>query len=157
MKFLYKGMKKVFFFLRVWNHFWGYEKVSFGYEENPIFAKKYFHTLGYENIGCFSLMLRGRRVSLETRIGTPKLRWLWFFRLCHMSSVRSTSDGRGPVTHKRVPDREEQGKPIKDARRGRCPPPWSRFLAPVDDTVTADNLYWILNTTGPSHTESVPY
>jgi hypothetical protein len=26
------------------------------YEENPIFAKKYFHTLGYENIGCFSLM-----------------------------------------------------------------------------------------------------
>ena len=28
---------------------------------------------------------------------------------CHTSSVRSTSDGRGPVTRKRVPDREEQG------------------------------------------------
>ena len=26
--------------------------------------------------------------------------------LCHMSSARSTSDGRGPVTRKRVPDRE---------------------------------------------------
>ena len=39
---------------------------------------------------------------------------------CHMSSVRSTSDGRGPVTRKRVPDREEPGKPRKDARRGRC-------------------------------------
>jgi len=37
-----------------------------------------------------------------------------------MSSVRSTSDGRGPVTRKRVPDREEPGKPRKDARRGRC-------------------------------------
>jgi len=42
--------------------------------------------------------------------------------LCHMSSARSTSDGRGPVTRKRVPDREEQGKPRKDARRGRCHP-----------------------------------
>ena len=30
-------------------------------------------------------------------------------RFCHMSSVRSTSDGRGPVTRKRVPDREERG------------------------------------------------
>ena len=40
--------------------------------------------------------------------------------LCHMSSARSTSDGRGPVTRKRVPDREEQGKPGNDARRGRC-------------------------------------
>jgi hypothetical protein len=38
---------------------------------------------------------------------------------CHMSSVRSTSDGRGPVTRKRVPDREEPGKPRKDTRRGR--------------------------------------
>ena len=56
MKLLYKGMKKVFIFLRVWNNFRGYEKVPFGYEKNPIFAKKYFHTLGYENIGCFSLM-----------------------------------------------------------------------------------------------------
>ena len=39
-----------------------------------------------------------------------------------MSSVRSTSDGRGPVTRNRVPDREEQGKPSNDARRGRCHP-----------------------------------
>ena len=38
------------------------------------------------------------------------------FRFCYMSSVRSTSDCRGPVTRKRVPDREEQGKPGKDAR-----------------------------------------
>jgi hypothetical protein len=42
------------------------------------------------------------------------------FRFCYMSSVRSTSDGRGPVTRKRVPDREEQGKPRQDAPRGRC-------------------------------------
>ncbi len=28
-----------------------------------------------------------------------------------MSSARSASDGRGPVTRKRVPDREEPGKP----------------------------------------------
>ena len=41
---------------------------------------------------------------------------------CHMSSVRSTSDGRGPVTRNRVPDRDEQGKPREDARRGRCHP-----------------------------------
>jgi len=44
------------------------------------------------------------------------------FHFCHMSSVRGTSDGRGPVTHKRVPDREEPGKPRKDARRGFCHP-----------------------------------
>ena len=41
---------------------------------------------------------------------------------CHMSSVRGTSDGRGPVTRTRVPDRDEQGKPSEDARRGRCHP-----------------------------------
>jgi len=39
-----------------------------------------------------------------------------------MSSVRSTSDSRGPVTRKRVPDREEPGKPRKDVQRGRCHP-----------------------------------
>jgi hypothetical protein len=43
-------------------------------------------------------------------------------RFCHMSSVRSTSDSRGPVTRRRVPDREEPGKPRKDARRGCCHP-----------------------------------
>jgi hypothetical protein len=54
---------------------------------------------------------------------------------CHMSSVRSTSDGRGPVTRKRVPDREEQGKPSKDARRGRCHPLeagfWPLWMTPL--------------------------
>jgi len=54
---------------------------------------------------------------------------------CHMSSVRSTSDGRGPVTRKRVPDREKQGKPSKDARRGRCHPLeagfWPLWMTPL--------------------------
>ena len=36
--------------------FLGYEKVPFGYEKKPIFANFPFHTLGYENIGCFFLM-----------------------------------------------------------------------------------------------------
>jgi hypothetical protein len=44
------------------------------------------------------------------------------FHFCHMSSARGTSDGRGPVTRTRVPDRDEQGKPREDARRGRCHP-----------------------------------
>jgi hypothetical protein len=38
--------------------------------------------------------------------------------------------------------------------------PWSRFLAPVDDTVTSDNNYWILNTdssptTWPTNTSDI--
>ena len=63
-----------------------------------------------------------RRVSLETLIKNPLTSMTLVFRFCYMSSVRSTSDGRGPVTRKRVPDREEPGnlKPGKDARRGRC-------------------------------------
>jgi len=52
-----------------------------------------------------------------------------------MSSVRSTSDGRGPVTRKRVPDREEPGKPRKDARRVRCHPLeagfWPLWMTPL--------------------------
>jgi hypothetical protein len=36
--------------------FLGYEKVPFGYEKKPIFANFPFHTLGYENFGCFFLM-----------------------------------------------------------------------------------------------------
>jgi hypothetical protein len=56
-------------------------------------------------------------------------------RFCPMSSVRSTSDGRGPVTRKRVPDREEPGKPRKDARRGRCHPLeagfWPLWMTPL--------------------------
>ena len=62
-------------------------------------------------------------------------------RFCHMSSVRSTSDGRGPVTRKRVPDREEQGKPGKDARRGRCHPLeagfWPLWMTPLPRNYTA--------------------
>ena len=61
-----------------------------------------------------------RRVSLETLIKNPLTSMTLVFRFCYMSSVRSTSDSRGPVTRKRVPDREEPGKPRKDARRGRC-------------------------------------
>jgi hypothetical protein len=42
---------------------------------------------------------------------------------------------RGPVTRKRVPDREEQGKPSKDARRGRCHPLeagfWPLWMTPL--------------------------
>ncbi len=34
-----------------------------------------------------------------------------------------------PVTHNRVPDREEKGKPINDARHGRCHPLASRGAA----------------------------
>ena len=57
---------------------------------------------------------------METLIETPLTSMTLVFRFCYMSSARSTSDSRGPVTRKRVPDREEPGKPRKDARRGRC-------------------------------------
>ena len=53
---------------------------------------------------------------------TPKPDEIGFFHFCHMSSVPGSSDGRGPVTRNRVPDREEKGKPINDARHGRCHP-----------------------------------
>jgi hypothetical protein len=33
------------------------EKVPFGYEKKPVFENFPFHTLGYENFGCFFLML----------------------------------------------------------------------------------------------------
>ena len=55
---------------------------------------------------------------------------------CHMSSVRSTSDGRGPVTHKRVPDREEQGKPVRTSDVTGITP-LNNFLGPESDPVTA--------------------
>ena len=51
MKLLYKGMKKNKFFL-------GSEKVPFGYEKKPVFENFQFHTLGYENFGCYFLMHR---------------------------------------------------------------------------------------------------
>ena len=76
-----------------------------------------------------------RRVSLETLIKNPLTSMTLVFRFCYMSSVRSTSDCRGPVTRKRVPDREEPGKPRKDARRGRCHPLeagfWPLWMTPL--------------------------
>ncbi len=63
MKFLFECMKKVckafHTFLKVrkqfqvWNCFWWYEKVPFGYEKKFTFKTFHFHTLGYENIGFF--------------------------------------------------------------------------------------------------------
>ncbi len=65
-------------------------------------------------------------------------------RFCQMSSVRSTSDGRGPVTRKRVPDREEQGKPSKDAQRVRCHPLeagfWPQWMTPLPRTTITELL-----------------
>jgi hypothetical protein len=51
MKLLYQGMKK--FKKNLWS-----EKVPFGYEKKPVFENFPFHTLGYENFGCFFLMLQ---------------------------------------------------------------------------------------------------
>jgi len=66
---------------------------------------------------------------------------LWMTPLPRNNAALSTKhDGRGPVTRNRVPDREEQGKPRNDARRGRCHPvviPLNNPLGPADDTVTA--------------------
>jgi hypothetical protein len=56
---------------------------------------------------------------------------------CHTSSVRSTSDGRGPVTRNRVPDREEQGKPSMTPDVAVVIP-LNNPLGPADDTVTAE-------------------
>jgi hypothetical protein len=55
----------------------------------------------------------------------------------HTNSVRSTSDGRGPVTRKRVPDYQRTG-----TRRSR------NFPGPADDTVTVttQTYYRIQNT-----------
>jgi hypothetical protein len=50
MKLLYQGMKK--FKKILWS-----EKVPFGYEKKPVFENFPFHTLGYENFGCFFLMM----------------------------------------------------------------------------------------------------
>ena len=65
---------------------------------------------------------------------------------CHMCSVRSTSDGRGPVTPKRVPDREEQGKPSMDARRGRCHPLeagfWPLWMTPLPSNTITEYRIW---------------
>ncbi len=58
------------------------------------------------------------------------------FRFCHMSSARSTSDGRGPVTRKGFRIGRSQGN------LARTPDVavvihLNNFLGPVDDTVTA--------------------
>jgi hypothetical protein len=52
MKLLYQGMKKLK------KNLWS-EKVPFGYEKKPVFENFPFHTLGYENFGCFFLMYDG--------------------------------------------------------------------------------------------------
>jgi hypothetical protein len=44
------------------------------------------------------------------------------FRVTQPDSVVSDPEKSGSVTRNRVPDREEQGKPSNDARRGRCHP-----------------------------------
>jgi hypothetical protein len=59
MKLLYQGMKKLK------KNLWS-EKVPFGYEKKPVFENFPFHTLGYENFGCFFLMFREK--------------WSWFAR-----------------------------------------------------------------------------
>jgi hypothetical protein len=61
MKLLYKGMKK--FKKKLWS-----EKVPVGYEKKPVFENFPFHTLGYENFGCFFLMLfsKDHRKQSET-------------------------------------------------------------------------------------------
>ena len=58
------------------------------------------------------------------------------FRFCYMSSVRSTSDGRGPVTRKEFLIGRSQGN------LARTPDvavviSLNNFPGPVDDTVTA--------------------
>ena len=70
----------------VWKNGWGMKLIGlhlhnslvpFGYEKNPIFAKKKFHTLGYENIGCFFLM---RRRALRRALQVPERsldEWTW--------------------------------------------------------------------------------
>jgi hypothetical protein len=61
MKLLYQGMKK--FKKKLWS-----EKVPFGYEKKPVFENFPFHTLGYENFGCFFLML----IRLQRRRPLPR-------------------------------------------------------------------------------------
>ena len=76
-----------------------------------------------------------RRVSLETLIENPLTSMTLVFRFRHMSSARSTSDGRGPVTHKEFRIGRSQGN------LARTPDvavviSLNNFLGPVDDTVT---------------------
>ena len=80
--------------------------------------------------------------------------------LCHRSSARSTSDGRGPVTRKRVPDRETPPHPLtcfvtpcmtclypRYARKGVCSP----FLAFVTDNgfKSVCQMTWVNSITQP--------
>jgi hypothetical protein len=60
----------------------------------------------------------GTRVLLNTEYCLGCL----FLRSPSRIPYRTELIPRGPVTHSRVPDREEKGKPINDARRGRCHP-----------------------------------
>ena len=84
--------------------------------------------------------IKGEKDFFENPDWDPATSMTLVSHFCHMSSVRSTSDGRGPVTRKRVPDREDPGKPRKDARRAVVIP-LNNFLGPEGDTVTADKDY----------------
>jgi hypothetical protein len=68
MQLLYQGMKKSKKNL-------GSEKVPFGYEKKPVFENFPFHTLGYENFGCFFLMNSVQSSSPESFL--ILLFWYW--------------------------------------------------------------------------------
>ena len=57
--------------------------------------------------------------------------------LCHMSSARSTSDGRGPVTRKGFRTGRSQGN-LARTPDVAVVTPLNNFLGPEGDTVTAD-------------------
>jgi hypothetical protein len=67
-----------------------------------------------------------RRVSLETLIENPltSMTLVLASAKCPRPEVRVTDDHHHQRTRnsQRVPDREEPGKPRKDARRGHCHP-----------------------------------
>ena len=64
--------------------------------------------------GFNSLMKQKKKAKIALSFASPEKEFFFY--------IWGTSDGRGPVTRNRVPDREEPGKPRKDARRGRCHP-----------------------------------
>ena len=73
---------------------------------------------------------------METLIENPLTSMTLVTCFCHMSSVRSTGDGRGPVTRKEFRIGKSRGN------LARTPDVavvihLNNFLGPVDDTVTA--------------------
>ena len=91
MKKVLQSMKKIF---KVWKRFegmkkiWRYEKVLFGYEKTLTFENFRFHTLGYENVGCFFLMwLRPTSVR--------RLLVLWQGPIARLQGVAIVAGGGG--------------------------------------------------------------